>query len=76
MQRLENYAKWKKETIWKLHTDANNQYQTINANQVTDEDFDKAWLLLTDLSMRRFSWIPNDFFERAFAAKKQRGDRP
>ena len=55
MQRLENYAKRKKETIRKLHTNANNQYQTINANQVTDEDFDKAWLLLTDLSMRRFS---------------------
>ena len=75
---MENYAKWHKETIWKLHTESspkNDPYKTLNQH-VTDQDFDKAWLLLTDLSMWWFSWIPNDFFERAFAAKKQQGWRP
>ena len=42
----------------------------IKSQEVTDEDFDKAWLLLTDLSVWRFSKIPNDFFERTFGQLK------
>ena len=39
------------------------QYSPVKNQEITDEDFDKEWLLLTDLSMRRFSRMELDFFE-------------
>ena len=53
-----------------MDNEKDDPYASIKGRQVKDDDFDKEWLLLTDLSVRRFSKIPSDFFEKKFGTFK------
>ena len=58
-----------REEIRRSQTLGNKGFKPARRTDIRDEDFDPAWLLLTDMSMRRFSPLPDDFFEKAFEDK-------